>query len=88
MQQRTCHREIVHVGRRRHDRVDKARVRVDTDVRLQAEEPLVPLPGLVPDGGRMPVRFVVELWERASFASTCVPGRTIWPRASSSALTS
>ncbi len=34
--------------------------RVDPDVRLHAEEPLVPLPGLVPDGGRMPVRFFVE----------------------------
>ena len=52
-QPRTCHLEIVHVGRRRHHRVDEARVRVDPDVRLQDEEPLVPFPGLVPDGGRM-----------------------------------
>ena len=54
-QPRTCHLEIVHVGRRRHHRVDEAGVRVDPDVRLQDEEPLVPFPGLVPDGGRMPV---------------------------------
>ena len=47
VQQGSCHREIVHVGRRRHHRVDEAGVRIDPDVRLHAEEPLVPLPGLV-----------------------------------------
>ena len=47
VQQGTRHHEIVHVGRRRHHHVDQPGVRVDTDVRLHAEEPLVPLAGLV-----------------------------------------
>ena len=37
----------MHAGLHRHHRVDEAGVRVDTDVRLHGEEPLVPLPGPV-----------------------------------------
>ena len=47
VQEGSCHREIVHVSRRRYHTVDGAGVRVHTDVRLHAVEPLVPLPGLV-----------------------------------------
>ena len=41
------YRQVVHVGRRRHHGVDQPGDRVDTDVRLHAGKPLVPLLGLV-----------------------------------------
>lgn len=58
VQQESCHREIVHVGR--CHRVDEVAVRIGIVVRFHAEERFVPLPGLV----HLSVRFVRPVLRR------------------------